>query len=160
MTENLNENQFEASYIGSPSKLEKRDNIRLAYECIQHKSRAYKNDSEKWAYASKVEDLMMRLLRFTRSEIKERLENHYNEMKDELKKIENSNIDPDKKEREALKLRFEYAHPVHEHNIKLLPMSGIIVRDVEGELDVSNEEILTVIRGGLRKDDTNIWLNR
>jgi len=154
------EKSFETSYIGSPSKLEKRDNIRLAYECIQHKANSYKSPQDKWAYASKVEDLMLRLLRFTRSELKQKIEAHYKEMEDKILEIDKADIEPDKKEREKLDIRFKYAHSIHQHNIKLLPQTGIIIQDVEGELDITNEEVLDVIRGGKRRDDTNLQFRR
>jgi hypothetical protein len=41
-----------------------------------------------------------------------------------------------------------------------LPQTAIIVQDVEGDLDVTDEEVLEVIRGGKRKDDTNIRIGR
>lgn len=161
MSEDYGNEQVYASVSAmSPSKIQKRDDLRICYECIQHKSRAYKNPNEKWAFASKVEDLMFRLLPYTKSTIKKKLEKHYNEMNEEIDKIKASSLDIDKKDKEITDIRFEYALSIHEHNLKLLPETAILEVDAEGDLDVTNEEILEVIRGGYRQDDTKIQFGR
>ena len=152
----VDENMYEAYSSMSPSKLINRDNIRLGYEAVQHKSRAYKDPKEMWAFASKVEDLMFRLLRYTPKDIRENLEAHYKEMEDKIANIEEERVDLDKKEKKQLQIRFDYAIPVHQHNIKLLPVSSITTQDVEGELDVSKDEVVEIIRGGKRDDSTKI----
>ena len=151
---------FETSYEGSPSQIEKRDNLRLIYDCTIHKSNSFKSLNDKWAFACKVEDVMFRLLRFIPSEVKEELQKHYEEMKNELEENKRMEQPAETRERKEVEIMFEYAKPVHEHNLKLMPMSSQIKRDVEGELDVSKEEVLEIIRGGKRTDDKTISVTR
>jgi hypothetical protein len=152
----LDQGTFESSYEGSPSKIEKRDNLRLAYDCSIHKSNSYKNPKEMWAFACKVEDVMFRLLRFIPSEVKQELQDHYKELQSKLEENKRIEQPAEVRENKEVELMFEYAKPVHEHNMKLLPMANVVQRNVEGELDISKEEIIEVIRGGKREDDGTI----
>ena len=157
----IEDSNLETSYEGSPSKIEKRDNLRLAYDCTAHKANSFKNKKEMWAFACKVEDVMFRLLRFIPSDIRAELEKHYKELHDKLEKNKQVEQPAEVRERLEVELMFEYAKPVHEHNLKLLPMSNMIQRDVQGELDVSKDEVLELIRGGKRaEDDRTIQLTR
>jgi len=156
----VGDGSFETSYEGSPSQIEKRDNLRLIYDCTVHKSNSFKSDREKWAFACKVEDVMFRLLRFIPSEVRTSLEEHYNEMNDKLEENRELQQPAETREKKMVDIMFQYAKPVHEHNLKLMPMSSQIKRDVEGELDVSKEEILEAIRGGKRTDDKTVSLKQ
>jgi hypothetical protein len=156
----IGEDNFETSYEGSPSKIEKRDNLRLAYDCTVHKSNSYKNPKEMWAFACKVEDVMFRLLRFIPSDVKTELQTHYKEMQEKLEENKRIEQPAETRERKMVEIMFEYAKPVHEHNMKLLPMANMIQRDVQGELDVSKEEVLEVIRGGKREVDDRVYFTR
>jgi UDP-N-acetylenolpyruvoylglucosamine reductase len=100
------------------------------------------------------------MLRYTPSELRKEIQAHYKEMQEKIDEIDRTTLDLDKKEMEKMEIRFKYAHSIHQHNIKLLPQTAIIVQDVEGDLDVTDEEVLEVIRGGKRKDDTNIRIGR
>jgi hypothetical protein len=154
------EEAFETSYEGSPSKIEKRDNLRLIYDCTVHKANSFKNQKEMWAFACKVEDVMFRLLRFIPSPVKEDLEKHYKELQDKLDENKRIQQPAEVREKREVELMYEYAKPVHEHNLKLMPMANVIQRDAEGELDISKQEVIEMIRGGKREDDAKVYLAR
>jgi len=155
-----NESNFVNAVSGSPSTQEKQYTLRLSYECTDHRANSYENDKEKFAFTCKVEDLVHRLLRFTPSEIRKELEKEYKALEEEIIKIEESKLDPNKKKKEILDKQYDLAVKIHRHNLKLIPNTSIIDKDVEGELDISDEEIMEIIRGGKRTDDTGLRLHR
>jgi hypothetical protein len=113
-----------------------------------------------FAFIVKVEDLMHRLLRFTPSEIRKNLQDHYKELAEEIKEIDKGTLDPSKKKREILDKQYKFALGIHNHNLKLIPNTSILQRDVEGELDITDKEAMEIIQGGKRKDVTGIQLHR
>jgi len=146
--------EFHEFYKGSASDIEKKRLIALSFQCTDHRARSYKNKEEKHAFITKTEDLMYRFLRFTPSDLRNELEKHYKELDAKLNKIEETNLDPQQKEREKLDTKYEHALRVHRHNMKIIPYTTVIDHEVEGELDITNEETLEVIRGGGRQDAT------
>lgn len=155
-----NDTDFSNVVSGTPSEQEKKYNLRLSYECTDHRASSYEKPTEMFAFIVKVEDLMHRLLRFTPSEKRKELQDHYTELAEEIKEIDNGNLDPSKKKREILDKQYKFALGIHNHNLKLIPNTSILQRDVEGELDITDKEAMEIIQGGKRKDVTGIQLHR
>ena len=153
------ESDYSNVVSGSPSEQEKKYNLRLSYECTDHRANSYEKPSEMFAFIIKVEDLMHRLLRFTPSIKRKELEDHYKELLQEIDGIDKSNLDPSKKKREILDKQYDFALRVHRHNLKLIPNTSILSRDVTGELDITDKEAMEIIQGGKRKDATGIQLH-
>jgi hypothetical protein len=156
----MEKRDLDVSYEGKPSDIERRDNLRLMYDCTVHKSNSYKNPKEMWAFACKTEDVMFRMLRFIPSRIRQEIQDHYKEMDLKLEDNKRTEQPAEVRERKEVEIMFQYAMPIHEHNMKLLPMSSTIQRDLEGELDVTKQEVLDLIRGGRRGDDATAHYSR
>jgi len=142
------------TYMGSPSEIEKKRLLQLSFECTDHRAKAYQDDAEKYAFSTKTEDLMFRLMRFTPKVQREVLEKHYDEVQEKMDEVENSKLDPASKERSKVALMFQYAEHVHVQNMRLLPNTTIMEQRVEGEMDVSDQDAINIIRGGKREDQT------
>jgi len=140
--------------MGSPSDIEKKRLLQLSFECTDHRAKAYQDDAEKYAFSTKTEDLMFRLMRFTPTKQRDNLKKHYEEVQEKMNEIDESKLDPASKERNKVALMFEYAEHVHIHNMRLLPNTTIMEQAVEGEMDIANKESLNIIRGGKREDTT------
>jgi len=141
-------------YMGSPSDIEKKRLLQLSFECTDHRAKAYQDDAEKYAFSTKTEDLMFRLMRFTPKVQRDVLEAHYNEVQEKMDKVDNSKLDPASKERSKVALMFEYAEHVHIQNMRLIPNTTIMEQKVEGEMDIADKDAINIIRGGKREDTT------
>lgn len=143
----------------TPAELERRYLLKLSFECTDHLSKSYDSDNDKFAFAVKAEDLMFRLLRFTDKPLREELQKHYDEMKLEIAKVEEQKIDPQRKKKEILNIRYTYALPTHQHNMKLIPQTTMLERELEAEMDITNEEIIKIVREGRNKNDARIQVH-
>ena len=143
---------FDGLVSGTPSEIEKKHLVKLSFDCTEHHANSYQNPSEKYKFVKKTEDLMWRLEKYTPKDMKENIKNHYDELKDQLEMIDSSNLSADNKKKSKLLKEFEYAEAIHIHNSRLLPNSTVMEREIQGELDITDDEAREVIQGGIRKD--------
>jgi hypothetical protein len=139
----------------SPTEKIKDKSVSLLFECIAHNSRAVK-DEEKYAFSAKTRDLSILLEKYTPKDARRELKEWYSQLDQQIKDIKESNMIQRDKEKDIINLRYKYALEVHEHNQRILMNSPIIEIDAEGELDISDEGIMNVVRGGKRTDDKRI----
>ena len=141
-------NNFNSDYdSGSPSEDEKKRIVALSFECTKNKPDSFNDLKEMYAFNENVEDLLYRLVRFMPVKLKEEIELMFDEMNKEIQKHKQSNLTEQKKQKEIIETKFEYFKKIHRINTQVLPRSTIYEQDVAGELDVTDEEALSVIRG-------------
>lgn len=140
---------FNSDYdAGSPSEEEKKRIVALSFECDKNKADSYQNLKEKYAFNENVDSLLYRLLRFMPDELKEDIEEIYDAIESKSESIMSSNLTEQKKQKEIIEMKFEYFRNIHRINTQVLPRSTIYEQDVAGELDVTDDKALEVIRGG------------
>ncbi len=140
----------------SPTEMFKGKLIQLLFENITHESKSRTNPDEKFAFATKTRSLANLLERYTPRSAKDELHTWYEQMEKEVQEIRESkdlSVTDTKRAERILAIQYEYAQEVHMHNQKIVTNSPIIEIDTEGELDVTDTEIVDVIRRGKRQDD-------
>lgn len=147
----------QASPFLSPTDLIKNKEVSLMFDTINHNAKSL-NLEEKHAFICKASDLSILLERYTPRKTREETKTWYAQLDVEVKKIrdENPSETKEKKNEKIMELRYRYAVEVHEKNLRVLMNSPIIEIDVEGDLDINDVNIIEVIRGGKRSDDTGI----
>lgn len=142
----------------SPTEMFKGRLVSLLFECINHHSRAIGNKEETYAFARKAWDLSILMERYTPSSKRKELKEWMKQLKGEIEKTRQDKDlpTPNEKAETISNLEYTYAEEVHQHNQRTLIISPIIEVDVEGDLDISDENILDTIRLGTRKDDGRI----
>ncbi len=148
--------QFES--YKSPTEMFKGRLVNLLFDCILHNSKCYNDKNEKYAFARKTWDLAVMMERFTPSSKRKELNEWKKQLKEEIKKIreDKGKPTPSEKNDAIMDLEYFYAEEVHMHNQRILINSPIIEVDVEGDLDVTEESTLDIIKLGDRKDDGRI----
>lgn len=143
----------------SPTELFKGKLVELLFRNIDHNSNSRNNSAEKFAFHIKTRALSILLERYTPRTAKQETRDWYKQLKDEVNKIRDSQdqtLTVEKKEERILNLQYQYAEEVDQQNQRIIVNSPIIDSDVEGELDVNDEDIVDVIRRGKRTDDKKL----
>jgi len=139
---------FDSTYdAGSPSEDEKRGIVTLSFQCTKNKAESYQDLKEKYKFNQNVEDLLYRLLRYMPDKLKHEIERMFDEMGEKEEEIKKSNLTEQKKGKEIIEMQFEYFKKIHRINIQVLPRSTIYEQDVAGELDITDEKAIAIIRG-------------
>ena len=149
-----NQDRYRSPYM-SPNETIKQKCVSLLYECIELKSTSYDEES-KYSFVSKVKDLSIGLERYTPTDAKKELKQWYNQMKTKLEEVKKTPKTDKERGKEVLEVQFAYSIEVHEHNHRILMMSPIVEIEAKGEMDITDEETVDIIRGGKRKDDVSI----
>ena len=140
----------------SPTEMFKGRLVQLLFECIVHQSKCYNDKNEVYAFARKSWDLSILLERYTPSTKRKELIDWKKQLKQEIKTVREDNKKyetPAEKEGQISNLEYTYAEEVHDHNKRILINSPIIEVDIEGDLDLSDDKLLNMIRLGDRTDD-------
>lgn len=140
----------------SPTEMFKGRLVQLLYENISHNSKSRSNPAEKHAFAMKTRDLSILLERYTPGETKKEVRDWYAQLEKEIKDVKEAkdlSVTQDKREEKILALQYRYALEVHMSNQRVITNSPIIDVDIEGELDVTDAEMIDVVRRGKRQDD-------
>lgn len=142
----------------SPTEMFKGNLIHLLSQCVVHHAGSYNDKNEKYAFARNAWDLAVLIERFTPSSKRKEIMDWKKQLKEEIKKVrmDPKLTTPTERSDAVMDLEYYYAEEVHEHNIRILSNSPIIEVDVEGDLDVTDENTLDLIRLGSRKDDGRI----
>jgi len=133
----------------SPTERLKQLIIKWLEESVNHYSKSLNNKEEMYAFCIKTECLSNALLRYTGRKSKAELQQWYKQLKEQIKLLKENKdliITKDKIEDQVLQLRFKYAEEVMKHNTLIIQNSPIIDTEVEGELDVSDEDMIGIIR--------------
>lgn len=136
----------------SPTELIKQKDVALMFDCINLNSTSL-NDDNKYAFCTKTKDLYIMLEKYTAKKYREEVRNWYKQLDNEIAEINKKNITPADKGKLILDKKYQYALEVHEHNQRVLMNSPIVEIEAEGELDITDDDAISVIRGGKRVDD-------
>lgn len=140
----------------SPDSLIQHKDVGLMFNCIDLNAMSYAEE-ERHQFIRKTRDLMVQLKRYTTPSQQEELIKWYDQMNAEIEVIKKQKHLSDKERRTlTLEKMYEYSLMVHEHNQNILLSSPIVEIEVEGILDITDEDAITVIRGGKRTDDGRI----
>lgn len=140
----------------SPTELIKQRSVTLLFDCINLNSKSI-NEEDKYAFQCKVKDLSVMLERYTPSVNRKEIKEWYDQMTTEISAIANQkDTTPSDKSRSVLEKKYRYALEVHEHNQRILMNSPIVEIEAEGELDITDDDAMKMIRGGKRTDDKRI----
>jgi len=141
-------NRFDSDYdSGSPSEEEKKRIVALSFECDKNKASSYQDLNQMYAFNENVDSLLYRLVRFMPDKLKKDIEKIYDDMYDKVKEIKKSNLTEQKKSKEIIETKFDYFKKLHRINTQVLPRSTIYEQDVAGELDITDDKAIDVIRG-------------
>jgi len=140
----------------SPTEFIKQKSVSLLFDCIDLNARSI-HEEEKYAFIKKAKDLSIMLERYTprqrRKELKDWLKQLDNEIKEIKENYKQRNATPKEMEKAIMEKKYEYMVQVHEHNQRVLMTSPIIELEVTGEMDITSEEMVEMVRGGKRTDD-------
>jgi hypothetical protein len=126
------------------------------FSCIDLDGNSH-DDQSKYAFCRKTKSLSILLERYTPKEIRKETHQWYQQLMEEEKSIkDNVRFTPSEKNNAILEKRYLYAVEVHEQNIRLLMKSPIIEIEAEGELDITDDEAISIIRGGKRGSDQKL----
>jgi len=152
MANNIEQTQTQTSPFLSPTEAIKQRSVSLMFSCIDLDGNSHEDES-KYAFCRKTKSLSILLERYTPKKIRAETRQWYDQLKGEEKSIkENDRFTPAEKTSAVLEKRYAYSIEVHEQNIKILMKSPIIEIEAEGELDITDDEAIQVIRGGKRND--------
>ena len=144
-----------ASPFLSPDAQIKNKAVSLTFTCIDHDGQSH-SDDEKYAFCKKTKSLSTVLERWTPKNIRQETMKWYDQLKNEVAEVNKKSITPQQKNAMVADLEYKYALEVHHQNIRLLMNSPIIEVEAEGELDITDEDAIEIIRGGKRTDDGKI----
>jgi len=140
----------------NPTEMIKSRSVNLLFDCIDLHSKSIDEDS-KYAFCKKVKSLSILLERYTPKSARAELLQWYSQLEKEIDKLkESDNNSPNVVKRNTLSRSFRYAEEVHMQNIRILMNSPVIELDVEGELDIKDEDMINIVRGGKRTDKSEI----
>jgi len=134
------------------------------FDNIHHNAKSL-DDKEKNAFCTMTKDLSILLERYTPSSKKKEVRDWYKQLAEEIKRIRASDKTHRDKDAIEINLRYKYSLEVHEHNMRILMNSPIIEIEAEGDLDVTDEDIIHTVRGeisrgGKRLDDGQLIFKR
>jgi len=151
----MNTNEGFSNYM-TPTQVTKDNTVRLLFECIDLGSKRY-DDEKRQEFIEKVRAVSILLGKYTMVKAREDLQKWYKQLKDELTNIDNaSNYTSSDKNKMKTNLEYKYAKEVNEQNIKVFMMSPIFEEEAEGEMDIVDEDIISMVRMGKRTDDGRI----
>jgi hypothetical protein len=141
----------------SPDAHIKQKTVGLIFSCIELNAKSL-NEEDKYAFCTKTRDLAIMLERYTPKDNREEIKKWYIQLSQEIDKIKDSqqNLTEQQKVKLILDKKYRYSDEVHQHNMRILMNSPIIEVETEGELDLTDEEAIKIIRGGKRTDDGKI----
>lgn len=150
-----NEDTVTSSPFLSPTELIKQKDVALLFNCIDLNSKSL-NDDEKYAFCCKVKDLYVMLEKYTPKANRKEVKEWYDQLNNELVEISKRNVTPAEKGKLILDKKYLYALEVHQHNQRILMNSPIVEIEAEGELDITDDDAISIVRGGKRTDDKRI----
>lgn len=134
----------------TPSHDIKRYIVQLSKDCTGHLARSMKEKSEKHAFAVKTKALSILMEKYTDREVKKITFEHFKKMDEAIKKIrQNDKLHEQTRSENILKIRYDYALPVFEQNLRILQNSPITETESHGIIDINNEGIEKRIQGDL-----------
>jgi hypothetical protein len=80
-------------------------------------------------------------------ELKHDIEKMFDEIESKTKEIKQSQLTDQKKNKEIIEMKFDFFKKIHRINTQVLPRSTIYEQDVAGELDITDSDAISVIRG-------------
>lgn len=159
MTDNPNQTVVTSPFL-SPTEFIKQKSVSLLFNCIDLNSKSF-DDNDKYSFCRKVKDLSIMLERYTPKNSRKELMDWYKQLETELVAIrDKSNLTEQTQAGMILNLRHSYALEVHEHNQRILMNSPIVEIEAEGELDITDDEAIKMIRGATMKEDKTNLLKR
>lgn len=137
----------------SPTDFIKNKEIGLMFDTINHDSRSMEQ-AEKYAFIRKAKYLSILLERYTKRSAREETRNWYDQLREEERKIreENPSETKEKKNEKIMDLRYQYALEINEQSARVLMNSPIVEIDVEGDLDINDADVISIVRGEKRID--------
>lgn len=159
MTEAGNQNVVTSPFL-SPTEFIKQKSVSLLFNCIDLNSKSF-DENDKYSFCRKTKDLSIMLERYTPKKSRKELIDWYKQLDAEITTIKNKpNLTEQTQAGMILSLRHSYALEVHEHNQRILMNSPIVEIEAEGELDITDDEAIKMIRGATLKDDKTDLLKR
>lgn len=122
--------------------------MQLSKDCIEHLSKSLDNNKEKYAFAVKTRALSVLIENYMRNDIKQVTHDYFDELEREIKKVKKrEDLNEETKRQEINQLRFEYALPVSDQNIRIIQNSPIVEVEAHGIIDMESEGIRERIQG-------------
>lgn len=140
----------------SPTDMFKGRLLSLLFECIMHHSKALNDNNEVYAFARKSWDLSILLEKYIPASKRKELIQWRKQLKEDIKKVrskEDADYTPAQRSGDILTIEFNYAEEVHMHNTRILINSPVLEIEIEGDLDVTDDNIIDIVRLKKRKDD-------
>lgn len=132
----------------TPSDQIKRFIVQLSKDCIEHLSKSLNSNGEKYAFAVKTKALSTLIENYMRDDIKQVTHDYFDELEREIEKIKKrADLNEETKKRHINQLRFEYALPVADQNIRIIQNSPIVEVEAHGIIDMESKGIRDRIQG-------------
>ena len=122
--------------------------MRELSKCINHFANSYKNDKEKYAFIARVKSLHHLLLSSTPAHIRKKTEELAEEYKRRIEEETRNIGSEEEKEKRRLEILMEFAEILHYQNIQIIDNSKMMEEEIEGQIDVSDEEFIKAVRQG------------
>ena len=150
----------------TPSDQIKRYIVQLSKDCIDHLSKSEGSNKERYAFAVKTKAMSVLLENYTTDEIRKITSNHFKEMDEKIRAIsKDKSLGDDTKKQTINRIRFDYALPVMDQNIRVMQNSPIVEVEAHGIIDMNSKEVkeriqgkahALPVRGGEIEEDTEI----
>jgi hypothetical protein len=136
-----------ADVVMTPTEMIRHDIVALAKETTTHYKRAEYEDSDKHMFYATVKVLSIRLEPYTPLEVRRETFAHYKELKEIEEQIKaNATYSESTKKQTVLKRRYDYSLPIFEQNLRILQNSPLVEIEVEGLLNLADEEAIQQIQ--------------
>jgi len=131
----------------TPSDQIKRYIVQLSKDCIDHLSKSEGSKKERYAFAIKTKAMSVLVENYTDDKVKEITNKHFKDMEEKIHEIKNNKKLSDDTRTETInRIRFEYALPVMDQNIRIMQNSPIVEVEAHGIIDTNSEGIKDRIR--------------
>jgi len=126
----------------TPSDQIKRYIVQLSKDCIDHLSKSEGNNKERYAFAIKTKSLSVLLENYTNDEVRKITNDHFKEMDNRIREIrKDKELNDDTKKQTENRIRFEYALPILDQNIRVMQNSPIVEVEAHGIIDMNSNGI-------------------
>lgn len=132
----------------TPSDQIKRYIVQLSKDCIDHLSKSEHDNKERFAFAVKTKSMSVLLENYMDDNVKEITNTHFKEMDDKILAVsKDKSLSPDTKRQTINRIRFDYALPVMDQNIRVMQNSPIVEVEAHGIIDMDSNGIKNRIQG-------------
>jgi len=132
----------------TPSDQIKRYIVQLSKDCIDHLSKSENNIKERYAFAVKTKSMSVLLENYMDDKVKKITSDHFKEMDEKIRAVSrDKGLSGDTKKQTINRIRFDYALPVMDQNIRVMQNSPIVEVEAHGIIDMNSDGIKDRIRG-------------